>query len=327
MEQPTLHRLEGISARAFQHPADRAATAALGQIPGVETVIRKLTELQYERALRQILLGNAVRVGPSQLPEIWTVYERAADTLDVSPIPDLYVTQFPLANAQAIGTDKPVILLTSQLANTLDPDELWSVLGHELGHVLAGHVLYQTALFVLLQLGGSLPLPIRLPARAVKAVLLEWSRSAELTADRAGALSCRDPVVSCRALMVLAAGLPSSRLDLDAFLQQASEYEEWDSRWDRLLRLFAARQTTHPYTVRRVRELTEWVRGGDYDRILGGHYVRRGAEDLQADTDAASEYYVNRLWNIYRDASESAQGLRDKVDGWLKRDEPDAEGD
>jgi hypothetical protein len=127
--------------------------------------------------------------------------------------------------------------------------------------------------------------------------------------------------------MVLAAGLPSSRLDLDAFLQQASEYEEWDSRWDRLLRLFAARQTTHPYTVRRVRELTEWVRGGDYDRILGGHYVRRGAEDLQADTDAASEYYVNRLWNIYRDASESAQGLRDKVDGWLKRDEPDAEGD
>jgi Zn-dependent protease with chaperone function len=321
MEQPTLHRLEQISARSFQHPADRAATAALGQIPGVERVIRKLTELQYERALRQILLANAVKVGPNQLPEIWTVYERAADTLDMSQIPDLYVTQFPLANAQAIGTDKPIILLTSQLADTLDPDELWAVLGHELGHVLADHVLYQTALLILLQLGGSLPLPARLPARAVRAVLLEWSRSAELTADRAGALSCRDPVISCRALMVLAAGLPSHRLNLDAFLQQAASYEEWDSRWDRLLRFLAARQTTHPYAVRRVRELMEWVRGGDYDRILGGHYARRGADDLHADTDAASEYYVNRLWNIYRDASESAQGLRDRIDGWLKRDE------
>lgn len=135
MEQPTLHRLEGISARAFQHPADRAATAALGQIPGVERVSRKLTELQYERALRQILLANAVKVGPRQLPEVWTVYERAADTLDVAEVPDLYVTQFPLANAHAIGTDRPIILLTSQLADTLDPDELWSVLGHELGHV------------------------------------------------------------------------------------------------------------------------------------------------------------------------------------------------
>jgi len=321
MEQPTLHRLEGISARAFQHPADLAATAALGQIPGVERVIRKLTELQYERALRQILLANAVKVGPRQLPEVWTVYERAADTLDVGEVPDLYVTQFPLANAHAIGTDKPIILLTSQLAETLDPDELWSVLGHELGHVLADHVLYQTTLMILLQLGGSLPLVARLPARAVRAVLLEWSRSAELTADRAGALTCRDPVISCRALMVLAAGLPSHRLDLDVFLQQAAEYEEWDSRWDRLLRFFAARQMTHPYSVRRVRELMEWVRGGDYDRILGGHYARRGGGDLQADTDAASEYYVDRLWNIYRDASEGAQGLRDRIDGWLKRDE------
>ena len=327
MEQPTLHRLEGISARAFQHPADRAATAALGQIPGVERVIRKLTELQYERALRQILLANAVKVGPNQLPEIWTVHERAGDTLDMSQIPDLYVTQFPLANAQTIGTDKPIILLTSQLADTLDPDELWAVLGHELGHVLADHVLYQTALFILLQLGGSLPLPIRLPARAVRAVLLEWSRSAELTADRAGALSCRDPVISCRALMVLAAGLPSSRLDLDAFLQQAAEYDEWDSRWDRLLRFLAARQTTHPYAVRRVRELMEWVRGGDYDRILGGHYARRGGEDFQADPDAASEYYVNRLWNVYRDASESAQSLRERVEGWLGRDEADEDAE
>ena len=30
---------------------------------------------------------------------------------------------------------------------------------------------------------------------------------------------------------------------------------------------------------------------------------------------------MNRLWNIYRDASEGTQGLREKLDGWLKRDE------
>ena len=58
----------------------------------------------------------------------------------------------------------------------------------------------------------------------------------------------------------------------------------------------------------------------DYDRILGGQYPRRGESDLRADTDKASEYYVNKMWNIYRDASEATQGFREKVDGWLNRD-------
>lgn len=235
MEQPTLHRLEQISPRAFQHPADRAATAALGQIPGVGQVVRKLTELQYERPFRQMLLANALKIDPQQLPELWTVYERAGETLDLPVLPDLYTTYFPFGpNAMAIGTSQPIVLVSSQFVEMLDPDEHWALFGHELGHVLSEHVLYQTTLAILLQLQGVLPVLVRLPFRAVLAVLLEWYRSAELTADRASALACRDPLVTCRMLMVMAAGVPARRLDLDAFLRQASEYEEWDSRWDRL---------------------------------------------------------------------------------------------
>src|ERR1700690_2399750 len=52
-------RLTGISPRAFQHPADRAATAALGSIPYLDKVVRKLIELGYERALRQSYLGSS----------------------------------------------------------------------------------------------------------------------------------------------------------------------------------------------------------------------------------------------------------------------------
>jgi Zn-dependent protease with chaperone function len=320
VEQPTLHRLEGISPRAFQHPADRAATAALAQIPGVDQVVRKLTELRYERALRQMYLANAVKIGPQQLPELWTVYERAGETLDIPVLPDLYTTYLGAPYAMAIGAARPMVVVSSQFVELLDPDEVWAVSGHELGHVLADHVLYTTTLQILLQLQGVLPFLIRLPYRAVLAVLLEWSRSAELTADRAGALACRDPVAYCRMLMVMAAGVPSNRLDLDAFLLQASEYQEWDSRWDRILRVLAERRGTHPYAVRRVQQLMEWVRGGDYDRILGGQYPRRGESDLRGDADKASEYYVNKMWNIYRDASDATQGFRDKVDGWLNRD-------
>lgn len=143
MEQPTLHRLEQISPRAFQHPADRAATAALGQIPGVGQVVRKLTELQYERPFRQMLLANALKIDPQQLPELWTVYERAGETLDLPVLPDLYTTYFPFGpNAMAIGTSQPIVLVSSQFVEMLDPDEHWALFGHELGHVLSEHVLY-----------------------------------------------------------------------------------------------------------------------------------------------------------------------------------------
>ena len=63
------HHLRGISPRAFQHPADRAATAALRSIPYLDTVVRKLIELGYERALRQSYLGSAVRLSEEQLGE------------------------------------------------------------------------------------------------------------------------------------------------------------------------------------------------------------------------------------------------------------------
>ena len=320
---PTLHRLESLSPRAFQHPADRAASAALAQVPGLEAAVRKLTEFQYERALRQSLLANSIQVGPRQLPRVWEIYERALRTLDMPETYDLYVSQFPVANAAAIGTGKPVIILSSQLTTLMGPDELWSVLGHELGHILCGHVVNQTALILLTQLSRSAPLIPGLPLRAVRVALLEWSRAAELSADRAGALACRDALASCRALMVLAAGLPAERLDLDAFLAQASAYEDWDSALDRTLRLFAERQSTHPYSVRRVAALMEWVRSGEYDRILGGQYTRRGTDDPRGDAGAAYEHYVNRFWSVLQEAGRGSHEMRTKIDDWLQRRPPD----
>ena len=45
-------KLDGISPRAYQHPADRAATAALAKVPYLDEVVRRLIALGYERALR-----------------------------------------------------------------------------------------------------------------------------------------------------------------------------------------------------------------------------------------------------------------------------------
>src|SRR5919112_3800351 len=151
------YRLEGISPRAFQHPADRAATAALMQVPYLDRVVRRLIELGYERALRQAMLGSAVRLGQEQLPRIWVLEREVFHVLDVEEVPDLYLTQFPLANALTFGSGRPVIVLNSELVKLLDADGLRAVIAHEAAHVLSDHALYQTALIILLQLSARLP--------------------------------------------------------------------------------------------------------------------------------------------------------------------------
>ena len=87
------YQLSGISPKAYEHPADRAATASLQSIPYLDRVVRKLIELGYERALRQAYLGASVRLGEEQLRRPVAPAGARLPTLDVEPVPDLYLTQ------------------------------------------------------------------------------------------------------------------------------------------------------------------------------------------------------------------------------------------
>lgn len=316
------HKLERISPRAYQHPADRAATAALQKVPYLDDVVRKLIALGYERALRAASLGSAVRLGQEQLPQIWALHRQCFNALDVEPVPELYMTRFPLANATTIGTDRPIVVLNSELIRLLDDDGRRAVLAHEAAHVHSGHVLYQTALLILLQLGKSarLPLLAGLPLLAIQLALLEWFRGAELSCDRAAALVTRDPMAVCRALMVMSAGEAAQDLSLDAFLTQAMEYDTSGGGLERLTRRMQDLSLTHPMPVRRVRLLLDWVREGDYDRINGGDYLRRGDEPpLREEVDAAQAHYAERISDAFGQAGSSLSDVGQQLGDWLAR--------
>src|SRR5215208_1941712 len=150
---PDDQRLKDISPKAYEHPADRAATAALAQIPMLDTVVRRLIEFGYERALRQVFLAGSVKLGSEQLPEVWAAHRAAIARLDIDEVPDLYLTQFPVTNAAAIGAGRPMVMLNSRTVEVLDGEELRTVLGHEAGHILSEHVMYRTALMILLSIG------------------------------------------------------------------------------------------------------------------------------------------------------------------------------
>jgi Zn-dependent protease with chaperone function len=305
-----------ISPKAYEHPADRAATAALKTVPMLDKVVRRLIEWQYERALRQMLLSNAVRVGERQLPDLWAHHLAVCKILDMPEVYDLYVTDTVIANAMAIGSQKPIVVMGTPLLGRLGPGEQRAVLAHEVSHILSDHVLYNTALAILLRVGGSVPFPLAIPALAVRAVLLEWSRAAELSCDRAEALVVRDPRIVCRGLMVLAGGMKADALDLDAFLAQAREYEDWDDPSDRVRRFFYEINSTHPYAVRRVSEVMKWVQSGEYDRIQRGEYIRRGQEPpVREEAGDAVEFYAERFRAIFKDIGDNVTKLGNQVGG------------
>ena len=315
-------KLEGISPRAYQHPADRAATAALQRVPYLDEVVRQLIALGYERALRAVTLGAAIRLGDRQLPGVWVLHREVFHALDLDDqMPDLYLTQFPFANAYTIGSKQPIVLLNSELLHLLDDSGRRSVLAHEAAHVHSDHVLYQTALLILLRIGNAgLPGLAGLPLLAIRLALLEWFRAAELSCDRAAALVTRDVTAVCRALMVLSAGAAADELNLDAFIAQAADYDEGGKGIERLTKLVNDMNLTHPMPVRRVRQLTDWVRGGEYDRIVGGEYIRRGHEPpLKDEADNASSHYADRVAGAFQQAGSSIAEIGDQLRDWLAR--------
>jgi Zn-dependent protease with chaperone function len=315
-------KLKDISPRAYQHPADRAATAALQRVPYLDEVVRQLIALGYERALRAVSLGGAVRLGERQLPGVWVLHREVFHVLDLDDaVPDLYLTQFPLANAYTIGSKQPIVLLNSELLHLLDDSGRRAVLAHEAAHVHSDHVLYQTALLILVRLGTSrLPTLAGLPLLAIRLALLEWFRAAELSCDRAAALVTRDTTAVCRSLMVLTAGAAAEDLSLDAFMAQAAEYEEGGKGLDRITKLVNDMNLTHPMPVRRARELIDWMRSGEYDRIVDGEYLRRGQEPpLKEEADTAASHYGDRISGALEQAGSSIAEIGEQLGDWLSR--------
>ena len=87
-------------------------------------------------------------------------------------------------------------------------------------------------------------------------------------------------------------------LDLDTFLAQAAEYEVGGNAWDTVLKALNTALRDHPFNTVRVAELQRWVNEGAYGRIVGGDYVRRGAEPkrpLGDDYAEAADYYGEQV--------------------------------
>ena len=137
---------------------------------------------------------------------------------------------------------------------------------------------------------------------------------AEFSCDRAATLAVRDPKIICRTLMVLAGGVSADELDLDAFMAQAMEYDNWEDGHDRVRRFFAEIGKTHANAVRRVSEIMRWVQSGEYDRIQRGEYRKRSDPvDPREEAGDAFDFYSERFREMFSEMGDSITNIGSQV--------------
>ena len=288
-------QLTGISPRAWEHPADRAALATLKKVPGIDQVLKFFWGMTWEKQFRLRFLASSVRVTEKQFPKLHKIVDEACHVFDVADRPQLYVDQEPNLNAGAWGVKDPFITLNSSMLDTLSDDEILAVIGHELGHIMSGHVLYKNLLWFLLNSSGlmrAIPLPF-LVVLGVVAALKEWDRKSELSADRAGLLTVQDPEVSNTLLMKLAGGKNVDQMDLSEFERQADDYDAADDVLEGVYKFLNLVFQSHPFPVLRLRSLRSWTDSGDYKKILDGEYPKRdeAEETIAHDFSEAQKAY------------------------------------
>ena len=305
--------LTGIDSRAWEHPADRAALGALRKLPAFDEVLRKVFGFFGEKPIRLAFQANAIRTSPTQYARVNDLYVRAARALDAPAPYPVFVSQNPYINAGAYGMEKPFIIVNSATVLVLDDEELQFVLGHEIGHIMSGHVLYSTMMVLLVRL-AQLGFPVvGLAARAILYALMEWYRKAELSADRAGALAVQDPDVGMRVMMKFAGGTRGSEINLPEFIRQADEYRNTGDLADEVFKVLNLLGADHPFPVLRVAELRDWFERGDYDRILRGEYKRRDDAErpYMDDLAEAGRSYREGAREVFGNASDAARKVVD----------------
>ncbi|NUS58354.1 MAG: M48 family metallopeptidase [Streptomycetaceae bacterium] len=325
-------RFPGISSRAYEHPADRSALVALRKINGFDLMLKQLSGMLSERSVRLTFLAGSVRTSDQQFRRLHEMCREAAYILDMPSVPELYVTLDPQPNAMAIGMDKPFIVVTTGLVELLDDDEMRTVVGHEMGHILSGHAVYRTMLLILTNLATSLSgIPLgTIGVQALIAGLREWFRKSELSCDRAGLLVGQDPEVSMRALMKIAGGSQLHEMSTDEFLAQAAEYDAATDVRDSVLKLMNVIGRSHPFPVVRVAQLKRWADGPDYAAIMAGDYPRRDDDrdaSVRTEAKASADSYresvrqtADPLFGLLRDvaggAADAGSKLRDTFAGF-----------
>ncbi len=254
----------------FSHPFDAKALKVLKSAKGLDVVINWLLKWSYEKVQRILHMGNAIRVTPDSYNRLHEMVKLCGDILNM-PYPELYVSQNAHVNAYTTGTTSPFIVLSTSIIESLEDEELLTVIGHEMGHIKAKHVLYKQVANVLSRHTNWLGLLKVVLDYTLLLSIANWNRKSELTADRASLLVSQDIDTVVSVLMKISGGSRKLRDEISPqdFIRQSEEYERLENTISgNAYKLFINLLGTHPFSVMRVNEIVKWSKSDEYKSII-----------------------------------------------------------
>jgi Zn-dependent protease with chaperone function len=220
----TLDMLSAVERlETYRHPQESLALAwsvvlliGLSALGGLLVAVLLVLYLGFAyavvRSMHARLLRRALCVDQGAYPQVQASLEQCYAHLCYVPV-EVLVVESSGWSAYTFGLERPyTMVLSSQLVEELDADELTVVIGHELGHILYEHTFLSSLLGGLLYQSG-------LAGLLWSLVFYRWRRLAESTADRIALLACGQLDTAMNALIVLASG-GDERVDRRALLDR-----------------------------------------------------------------------------------------------------------
>ena len=210
------------------------------------------------------LLSTSVKVSKEIFPNIASAIDNVFKRLKIQNNFSFFVTANHL-QTQAMCSAMPLsdtaeIILTSKLVELLDDKELESIIAHEVAHFYYQHALYPEA--------------SKSKNRIEFLNLLNFSRAAEISADRVGFLGCESLEHSLRAMLKLTSGLSDKHLkfNFSIYLDQLRELKEVKGDKNQLY-------STHPNFLNRMQALIWFSMSNEYNEEF--KTGKKGVHDLK----------------------------------------------
>ncbi len=273
----------------YQHQLDRCAFDALCEFPEFQGLVQSYSSEFDETMVRAFFLSGAMRLGETQMPEVYGLLRDVCDKLEIAE-PELYCVNDDQLNAGSFGDAHPCIFLSSGIIAALDLKRLACVIAHECGHIACAHAKYRSIARILEETASkpsseNNTSALRLDAspQLLKAIRA-WDRASELSADRASILYMGECDTLIDTLLCLAG---FNDADRDAFIKQASDLQKIiNSVNGQAVHDVLFDDEEHPSLAVRIYEAKSWTESNQFQKILDGTYSEA---DLEAEKNAVDE--------------------------------------
>lgn len=222
--------------------------------------------------IRMNTLGNCVRITEKTNPRIYGLYKLALERLDMPKEYPLYCKLDFDYNAAAVGADDPFIYIHSSTVANYSDSEMLNLLGHELGHIKCGHLVYYNLANSINGILGSMGGIATAAAIGLQYAIMDWHRKAEYSADRAGLIAAGDIGAVLNENMNMLGRSDKIRdinFDVNEVLKQAEDFDiETSDIIGKMLYVSYTAQATHPWSILRFKQIKDWYDSGEYSELI-----------------------------------------------------------